>query len=414
MVTTPHIETLNTLQAHMSMTLPGRGKPSFDDKEVECVGRLFEAVEIESSIRQLPIRSTRTPNEVGGGVPLGTRSHVSITARVEKANFSIGKTFKVLKECFSSANESNHTDNGQVRSQLHVTSRVAEESIVEDKQPPDDIYSAWFTYHSLNGNMDRLSAHYHLARKLGERGQGRAELWVNKTTGTRIVAKVASWKYMDNLLKGSKNIVNFHAYEPCMPTGAECRLVLGFCDIGDLTNMKHQYNIQYTAVPEVVIWKVLIDCAKALKWMSKFDIVHRDIKPCNILLESVPGLDLPTIKPADFGMASFVRGFLTEDDLHFDVGSYDYQPPERPVATAAGDVWALGATAHFLALNEPPVNARSAKKVFDGDAKKWKNSLVRAVISINLPPDQRRTQWKRDYTNAETSWIGTYSDGLQA
>lgn len=40
-----------------------------------------------------------------------------------------------------------------------------------------------------------------------------------------------------------------------------------------------------------------------------------------------------------------------------DFGDAEYRPPEHPMATSAGDMWASGSIIHWLCLQEPPLNA---------------------------------------------------------
>lgn len=80
-------------------------------------------------------------------------------------------------------------------------------------------------------------------------------------------------------------------------------------------------------------------------------IVHRDIKPGNVL---VP--DLPPVRLADFGIASIVgEPSLTTSGIV--PGSPAYMSPEQASAQEVGpptDLWSLGATLYFALEGEPP------------------------------------------------------------
>ena len=121
------------------------------------------------------------------------------------------------------------------------------------------------------------------------------------------------------------------------------------------------------AVPEDFIWHCFIQIAEALDVVhnaGSHRVVHRDIKPDNIFLESKyhPQAPWPNLKLGDFGMA--VLEAHTEYFL-----APCWQGPELPHCCTAGDVWGLGAIVHWLAHGKPPICPR--RNMFPGSKEDW-------------------------------------------
>lgn len=102
---------------------------------------------------------------------------------------------------------------------------------------------------------------------------------------------------------------------------------------------------------------IATSAARALAEAHQAGIVHRDVKPSNIMLTQLGG-ETDFVKVIDFGIATFIDSGntkLTETGLM--VGTPAYMSPEvlrgDPV-TPRTDVYALGAVLHFMLTGEPP------------------------------------------------------------
>jgi len=101
---------------------------------------------------------------------------------------------------------------------------------------------------------------------------------------------------------------------------------------------------------EALLLHVLIHLADAVAYAHKHRVVHRDLKPGNILLTPVD-----EVKILDFGIAARLDSQV-EDSLGI-CGTPFYMAPEQirgETPTPASDIYSFGATAFHLATGRPP------------------------------------------------------------
>ena len=97
--------------------------------------------------------------------------------------------------------------------------------------------------------------------------------------------------------------------------------------------------------------RIGLELVGALEAAHRQGIVHRDVKPSNVMLPAAG-----VVKLADFGIAS-VKDHPSVTGTGQVLGSPSYMAPEQAMSTASGeevDWWALGATLYFAVEGRPP------------------------------------------------------------
>lgn len=144
--------------------------------------------------------------------------------------------------------------------------------------------------------------------------------------------------------------------------------------------------------------RLLGDVARGLTYAHESGVIHRDVKPANIIIEKSTG----SAKLLDFGIAVFIDPAayslepVTQDGSL--VGTKGYLSPERlyfEPATAASDIYSLALIAYELYVGRPPHDLsldwqslrdlRSSNPQLDYPKSVPPN--VRSAISRALDPD---------------------------
>lgn len=124
---------------------------------------------------------------------------------------------------------------------------------------------------------------------------------------------------------------------------------------------------------ESTMWNLLRQAAAGLAHAASQGIVHRDVKPANMLLVAPPaGMSLPDglpmLKLTDFGLAFLAdnRGDARLTQEGTTLGSPHYMAPEQVVGGEVDlrtDIYGLGATAYHMLTGQPPFQGSTAGQV---------------------------------------------------
>ena len=138
---------------------------------------------------------------------------------------------------------------------------------------------------------------------------------------------------------------------------------------GDLYSMLHSLGSLSEDVAKVYIYQIAV----ALAYLHSHGIIHRDIKPDNVLIDSEGALKL-----TDFGLSyiGMVDRKLAKEEKVVEsksmVGTPDYVAPEiveNKAHSFAVDWWSLGVMVYEFLIGEPPFHASSEQEIYDNITK---------------------------------------------
>lgn len=179
------------------------------------------------------------------------------------------------------------------------------------------------------------------------------------------------------------NIIRFFDYQK-NEEQKKVLIALEFAENGDLFN----YLNKKGALNETLACKFFVQTALALNYIHQFKMIHRDVKPENILLDKNLNAKL-----CDFGWSAEYDENTKRQTI---CGTYEYMAPEiifKKQQDTSIDVWSLGILLYELLHNKAPYSGRSmievSKKIaskqieFDREVAQDAKDLILKILKKN-------------------------------
>ena len=212
-----------------------------------------------------------------------------------------------------------------------------------------------------------LSGRYVVERELGRGGMGVVYLAREKSLDRQVALKVLPGTLMaqpvlrERFLRETQLVANM-SHPNVVPIYAVEEhpgvifYAMGFIDGESLTERVRRAG----PLPPAEVARVLQEAAWALSYAHSRGIVHRDVKPDNILIERATGRALLV----DFGISKVANSTVTS--LGETLGTPQFMSPEQAAgesADARSDLYSLGLVGYFALIGRAPFDAPSVQAV---------------------------------------------------
>lgn len=247
-------------------------------------------------------------------------------------------------------------------------------------------------------DLDKIS-HYRILEKLGAGGMGEVYLAEDMKLGRKVAIKILSEEYTTN-----KDRLQRFEQEASAASNLNHPNILTIHEVGT-DNGRHYIATEYIdgltlrrkalasqmEIPEIL--DIAVQVASALEEAHAAGIVHRDIKPDNIMIRRNG-----YAKVLDFGLAKLTEAVdrsptdgeastrvYVQTDAGVVMGTSHYMSPEqargKPV-DARSDIWSLGVVVYELVAGRTPFEGETSTDVIVGITQKEPPPLARYAPNV--------------------------------
>jgi serine/threonine-protein kinase len=219
----------------------------------------------------------------------------------------------------------------------------------------------------------RRLGQFRILRQLGEGGMGSVYLGYNEEQGRHVALKVLS----DTLAQNQAYVERFYREARSVAQLDHPNIVRGLATGTDAATGKYFMVLEYVdgtncrdllerygRLPVGDAVHIILEIARALEHAHSRNIVHRDIKPDNILLTKSG-----TAKLADLGLAKRTDDVSQLTATRQGFGTPSYMPYEQALdakkADGRSDIYALGGTLYHLVTGQLPFPGNNPVEVVE-------------------------------------------------
>ena len=242
--------------------------------------------------------------------------------------------------------------------------------------------------------MDKVS-HYRIVEKLGAGGMGEVYLAEDMKLGRKVAIKILSEEYTTN-----RDRLHRFEQEACAASALNHPNILTIHEVGN-DDGRHYIATEYidgvtlrrkiggAQLEAREILDIAVQVASALEEAHAAGIIHRDIKPDNIMVRRNG-----YVKVLDFGLAKLTESsserepsdgeastrVLVQTDAGVVMGTSHYMSPEqargKPV-DARSDIWSLGVVIYEMVAGRTPFEGETSTDVIVAITQKEPPPLLR-------------------------------------
>lgn len=232
---------------------------------------------------------------------------------------------------------------------------------------------------------------YMVIRVIGEGGYGQVKEVVEKKTGCKRASKTIQVKYLkksevDNIVREIETLKKldhpgvlkiFQVYRE----SDYFHIITDLCTGGEL----YDKIIKKQKLSENMAASYMFDIVSTVKYLHESGVMHRDLKPDNILFEDTSAKS--RLKIIDFGASKSFKKGKTYEEV---VGTPYYIAPEvlKGEYTEKCDIWSIGVILYTMLSGSPPFTGSSNSEIYE--------KILEEPLSFNSP------EWSSVSTSAKS------------